>query len=260
VSAEACSTLSEINEKIGISVVIPAYNESPEIAGNVHEVVAYLSAQGCDFEVIVSDDGSTDDTCARVNEVIAEHDCVRLLQNRHRGKGPTVTAGVLAAIKPYVLFADADLATPISELDKLLPHLTSGDYDVVIASREGTEAVRVNEPLMRHIMGRMFNKLIHLILPMGDIEDTQCGFKAFRTEVAHDVFGRLKVYGDVTEFSVPFTGAFDVEVLYIAMLRSYRIRTIPVTWTYFETTRISALRDSYKMARDTWRIRRAHRK
>ncbi len=252
--------MSAMSEKIGISVVIPAYNEAPVIESNLREVVAYLSAQGYDFEVIVSDDGSTDDTCARVNNVIAEHDCVQLLQNRHRGKGPTVAAGVLAAIKPCVLFADADLATPISELDKLLPHLTSGDYDVAIASREGAEAVRVDEPLMRHIMGRIFNKLIQLILPMGDIEDTQCGFKVFRTEVAHDVFGRLKVYGDVAEFSVPFTGAFDVEVLYIAMLGNYRIRTVPVTWTYFETTRISALRDSYKMARDVWRIRRAHRK
>ena len=249
-----------MNEKIGISVVIPAYNEAPVIEANLRGVVTYLSAQGYDFEVIVSDDGSTDDTCALVNNVIAEHDCVRLLQHRHRGKGPTVPAGVLAALTPCVLFADADLATPSSELEKLLPHLTSGDYDAAIASREGPEAVRVNEPPMRHIMGRIFNKLIHLILPMADIEDTQCGFKLFRTEVAHDVFGRLKVYGNVAEFSVPFTGAFDVEVLYIAILGSYRIRAVPVTWTHFETTRISALRDSYKMARDVWRIRRAHRK
>lgn len=240
-----------------LSVVIPAYNEAERIVENLRGVDAYLRAAGLDYEIIVSDDGSTDATLALVQGLQCDLPRLRVLQNPHRGKGPTVAAGVLSAEMDYILFADADMATPIADVAKLLPALQRGDCQIAIASREGIGAHRIGEPRLRHLMGRVFNHVIQWIVPLPGLADTQCGFKAFTRDAAMHLFARLHVYSDVAAFKVPYTGAFDVEVLYIGKLSGFTIRSVPITWTYFPTTRVSPLRDSLKMLRDVIRIRRA---
>ena len=152
--------------------------------------------------------------------------------------------GLLAARGEYVFMCDADLAMPIEEVSKFLPP-TLDDYDVAIASREAPGARRYNEPWHRHVMGRVFNLLVRLLAVPG-IQDTQCGFKCFRRQVAHDILPVQTIDG----------WAFDVEVLHIAKRRGYRLVEVPVNWYYGEGSRVSPIRDSIKMALEVLRIRR----
>ncbi len=238
-----------------LSVVIPAYNEAIRLPTTLRKVVAYLEAQSCSAEVLVVDDGSSDDTVAVAKDVAAEHPMVRVIQNDHRGKGYTVRTGMLAGEGQYILFSDADLAVPIEEVDKLLPHLENG-FDVVIGSREGQGAERIDEPWHRHFMGRVFNLLIHLIALRG-FQDTQCGFKAFSREAAQDLFNRVQLYGEnaalISEAAV--TG-FDVEILFLAVKRGYKIKEVPVKWIYGEETKVNPLKDSWRNLKDVIAVRR----
>ncbi len=237
-----------------VSVVIPAFNEErrlPQTLARVHE---YLAQQSYPAEILVVDDGSTDNTVRVVEAFAREHPMVRLIKNNHRGKGYTVRTGMLAAHGHIVLFSDADLSTPIEDLEKLLPWFERG-YDVVIGSREGAGAQRVQEPFYRHIMGRVFNFVVQLLTVRG-IEDTQCGFKAFRDEVAQDVFSRMLLYGDDAK---PVSGgmvtAFDVEVLFISAKSGYRIKEVPVRWRYGTETKVNPLKDSWRNFRDVVKVR-----
>lgn len=237
-----------------VSVVIPAYNEErrlPQTLARVHE---YFAAQSYVSEILVVDDGSSDGT-TRVVEIFAlEHPGVRLIKNDHRGKGYTVRTGMLAADGHIVLFSDADLSTPIEEIEKLLPWFERG-YDIVIGSREGAGAERIKEPFYRHIMGRVFNLIVRMLTVRG-IQDTQCGFKAFRDQVAQDVFSRMRLYGDDTRtVSGGMVTAFDVEALFIGYKSGYRIREVPVQWRYGTETKVNPLRDSYRNFRDVLLVR-----
>src|SRR5687768_8861171 len=161
-----------------LSVVIPAYNEAARLPTTLAKVMSHM--EGCDYtyEVIVVDDGSDDRTADIVEEVAREHSHLRVIRNPHRGKGYAVRTGMLAAKGRYVLYSDADLSAPISEVDKLLPYL-EGKYDVAMGSREGAGAMRYDEPTYRHLMGRVFNTFVRLVA-LPQFHDTQCGFKAFR--------------------------------------------------------------------------------
>ncbi len=237
-----------------LSVVIPAYNESVRLPTTLQKVVAYLEAQPYPAEVLVVDDGSTDNTVALAKEIAAEHPIVRVIENDHRGKGYTVRTGMLAGAGKFILFSDADLAVPIEETGKLLAHLQEG-YDVVIGSREGQGAKRIDEPWLRHFMGRVFNFFIHLIALRG-FQDTQCGFKAFTREATQDLFNRVQLYGEnaarITEAAV--TG-FDVEVLFLAVKLGYRVKEVPVTWIYGEETKVNPLKDSWRNLKDVIAVR-----
>lgn len=237
-----------------VSVVIPAFNEERRLPQTLARVDDYFQAQSYATEILVVDDGSGDGT-ARVVEVFArEHPRVRLIQNDHRGKGYTVRTGMLAARGHIVLFSDADLSTPVEEIEKLLPWFERG-YDIVIGSREGLGAQRIKEPFYRHIMGRGFNFIVQILTVRG-IQDTQCGFKAFRGEVARDVFSRTRLYGDNSK---PIHGgmvtAFDVEVLFIGSKSGYRIKEVPVQWRYGTETKVNPLKDSYRNFRDVLMVR-----
>ncbi len=179
---------------------------------------------------------------------------MHIIRNEHRGKAVAVTTGMLRARGRYVLFCDADGATPIDQFDKLLPHLETG-YDVVIGSREGKEARRFDEPWYRHIMGRVFNCIARMLAVRG-IEDTQCGFKAFRRDAARDIFRGLKLYEPT---GVPVEGAmvtgFDVEVLFLAQKRGYSIREVPVHWYYSDESKVNPVRDSFRNFCDVLRVR-----
>lgn len=205
-------------------------------------------------EVIVVDDGSTDETAHVVSAFAQEHPPVRLVRNDHRGKGYTVRTGMLAARGHILLFSDADLSTPIEDLEKLMPWFERG-YDVVIGSREGAGAQRIKEPFYRHIMGRVFNFVVRLLTVKG-IQDTQCGFKAFRDEVGRDVFSRVQLYGeDARQVQNGMVTAFDVEVLFIAVKSGYRIKEVPVQWQYGTETKVNPLKDSWRNLKDVLAVR-----
>lgn len=237
-----------------LSVVVPAYNEEARLLSTLHQITDYLNQQSYAVELLVVDDGSSDRTVEQAEAVAAECDYVRVIKNDHRGKAFTVRTGILASQGTYILFSDADLAVPIEELDKLLPFLEGG-YDVVIASREGQGAEREGEPAYRHLMGRVFNMIIRTIT-LGNFQDTQCGFKAFRKAVGHDLFNRVQLYGDnaqvLTEAAVT---AFDVEILFLAVKLGYKVKEVPVLWIYGTETKVNPLKDSWRNLKDIVRVR-----
>ncbi len=238
-----------------LSIVIPAYNEERRLPATLERVAAYLARLPYPAEVIVVDDGSEDRT-AEIAEKFATTlpARMRVIRNDHRGKGYTVRTGMLAAEGDYILFSDADLATPIEEWEKLHSYLEAG-WDIAIGSREGLGARRVGEPWYRHLMGRVFNHLVRWVA-IADFQDTQCGFKAFRREVAHDLFRRVQLYGEgARRVKGGAVTGFDVEVLFLARKRGYRIREVPVEWRYGANTKVNPVRDSIRMFKDVWAVR-----
>jgi dolichyl-phosphate beta-glucosyltransferase len=227
-----------------LTIIVPAYNEERRLPETLPQVVAFAEAQSYPIEVLVVDNASTDRTPEIVREIAASHPIVSSLQQPIRGKGAAVRKGVLEGQGEYLFMCDADLAMPIEEVSKFVPPALS-DYDVAIASREAPGAVRYNEPWYRHVMGRVFNTIVRALAVPG-IQDTQCGFKCFRREVARDVLSVQTISG----------WAFDVEILHIAQRRGYRLVEVPIHWYYGEGSRVSPVRDSWRMLREVLRIRR----
>jgi glycosyltransferase involved in cell wall biosynthesis len=238
-----------------LSVVIPAYNEARRLPGNLQKVLDYLRQQPYNFEVIVVDDGSTDETVAESAKVIRGEPQARIIENPHYGKGYAVRTGMLEARGEIVLFSDADLSVPIQDVERLLPYFEQG-YDVVFGSREGGgDDQRVGEPIYRHLMGRVFNTLVQLLTVRG-VQDTQCGFKAMRFEVAQLVFPRLLIHnGSRGPISHPMVTAFDVELLFLAHKAGYKLKEVPVTWYYGTESKVSAWKDSWRNLKDVLRVR-----
>jgi dolichyl-phosphate beta-glucosyltransferase len=236
------------SSELALSVVIPAYNEIARLEPTLRRVIAYCRAQCPLFEIIVVDDGSTDGTPDLVERIAAEEAGVKLIAlGANRGKGAAVRSGVLAARGREVLFSDADLATPIEELDKLRQRLADG-CDIAIGSRAAPGAdIRVRQHPMRELMGRTFNLMVR-VAALGGIRDTQCGFKLFRRDAAHDLFGRARLDGF----------AFDVEVLWLARGR-YQVAEVPVVWSHVDDSKVSPGGDAARMFVDLLRIRWLHR-
>lgn len=227
-----------------LSLVIPAYNEAGRIETTVCEALAWLRAQPFSGELIVVDDGSDDATANVATLALAGAPEATVLRIAHGGKAAAVRAGMLAATSEQIAFCDADLATPLSYLAELRRAIAQGS-DIAIGSREGAGARRVGEPSYRHLMGRVFNGLVRLLL-IPDVHDTQCGFKLFRAEVARDLLRRSQLYRTVgARVEGPRVTAFDVELLAIARQRGYRVTAVPVVWTYGEGSKV-------RPARDTW--------
>lgn len=237
------------------SIVIPAYNEADRIIPTLTQVMTFMRNFSDSFEVIVVDDGSEDKTAELVENYKKENEEIKLIMNKHKGKGPTVWTGVMKAEGRFIYMADADLSTPIDELKTLISWIIEHDYDVVIASREGIGANRINEPYYRHLMGRFFNYVVQLAALPG-IKDSQCGFKLFTKKAAKEIFKRLEVYGkEAKELKKGYMGAFDVEVLYLARKLGFKIKEVSVTWTYVKTTRLNPISDSIKMVLDVVKVR-----
>jgi len=236
-----------------LSVVIPAYNEETNIRlGALDKVARYLEMQKYLYEVILVNDGSSDKTADLIGDFVKKNPNFYLIQNPHQGKAATVITGMLAAKGEIVLFTDLDQATPLSELDKLLPWFSRG-YDVIIGSRSGR---REGAPFLRRIMARGFMFLRTFILGLKGISDTQCGFKAFRKEVAHLIFARLQLYGKQRVVSGAMVSAgFDVEALFLAKQMGYKIKEVPVEWHYVETRRVNPIKDSIEGLLDILKIR-----
>lgn len=228
---------------VGLSVVIPAYNEESRIGGTLERLVEFLDAQPWDWEIRVVDDGSADATARIVAERAASEPRIRLQREPHRGKGGAVRAGVLAADKHFRFICDADLSMPLRELPRFLPPVLE-DADLAIGSREGHGARRVGEPFVRHLAGRAFNYVVQQLTVAG-IEDTQCGFKMFSARAAESIFPLVRVDG----------WAFDVEVLYIARHQRLRIVEVPIEWHYRRESKLSMMRDGAAMMAELLRIR-----
>jgi len=239
-----------------LSVVIPSYNEQKNISnGVINQVFEYLKQQDYTWEVIFSDDGSTDQTLELLSQYARDYQNAFLLRNIHAGKAPTVKSGMLEARGKWRLFTDFDQSTPISEITKLFKYAQEG-YQVVIGSREIKGAQRDKEPLYRHVMGRGFNLLVQILAVPG-IDDTQCGFKLFSAAACDKLFNSLKVYGEQKQRQDAFTGAFDVELLYLARKSKYQIKEVPIIWKHLQTNRVSPVKDSLRMLRDILKIRLA---
>ncbi len=240
-------------DKIFLSVVIPAYNEEPNFEkGLLAQVPQYLDQQNYSYEAIIIDDGSEDKTSQLAEKFVKKYKNFRLIKNPHQGKAETVKTGVLAAKGEFVLFTDFDQATPISEIEKLLPHFP--EYDIVIGSRQLPGAKREKEPFYRHLMGLVFNLVVQFIAVRG-IWDTQAGFKCFKSNVAKELFGKLKVYGKGKRIKGALVTAFDVELLFIAKKHGYKIKEVPIIWHHVATTRVSPIKDSLRMLRDVVKVR-----
>ncbi len=233
-----------------ISVVIPAYNEERRLAGGLNEVLTFLGQHFSDYELIVVDDGSRDNTRAFVATAIAQESRARLLTYQpNRGKGYAVRTGVLASAGDPVIFMDADLSTPLSEIPRILQVMTSRNADVVIGSRGLPEAdIRQKPPLGRQIASRIFDGIKHALVGLRGLRDTQCGFKAFRGGVARQLFALSRIERFM----------FDVEILHLAERAGLTIVELPVAWADMPGSKVRFIEGVINMFRDLWRIRRLH--
>lgn len=217
-----------------VSLIIPAFNEAKRIGQSLDRILEFFRKQLYSFEVIVVDDGSTDDTVAIVHRHSAPDASVRVETQRiNLGKGEAIKTGVLASAGKYVFFSDADLSVPIETLSLLLSSLENG-ADLAIGSRRTAGArIEVHQPFHREQMGKVFTRLSNLILGLR-VSDFTCGFKGFRKEAANGLFSRQRLGG----------WSFDAEILYLAKTRGYRIEEIPVAWRDDRATKVRLLRDT----------------
>ena len=228
-----------------LSIVIPCYNEEQRLPRTIARIERYMAEKGVSYELILVDDGSGDGTRKIMDEAAERNRSVRLEALPHnRGKGRALAEGVAAARGAEILVTDADLSTPIEELDKLRAELRKG-AGVAIGSRalRGSR-VEVSQPIYRVLMGKAFNILVQAVLLPG-IWDTQCGFKLFRADVAHDAFAALTTDGF----------GYDPEVLYRAKKRGVKIAEVPVVWRNSAPTKVSPIKSSIDMFRHVMRIR-----
>jgi dolichyl-phosphate beta-glucosyltransferase len=229
---------------LDISVIIPAYNEEKRLGSSLGRILSYMAEGGHDWEVIVVDDGSSDGT-ASVAGSFSDRGVRTLRVPANRGKGNAVRLGMLEAGKSLVLFSDADLSTPIGELEKLAAPILAGRAQIALGSRAvAGSVIEVSQPFYRVVMGKAFNLMVRAIALRG-FHDTQCGFKLFTRDAAREVFRRQRLDGF----------GFDVEILAIARRLDIRMVEVPVRWINSADTRVHAVRDSFPMFLDLFRVR-----
>jgi dolichyl-phosphate beta-glucosyltransferase len=225
-----------------LTIVVPAYNEARRIRSTLESLCHIKEAKPYSVELIVVDDGSTDKTV----ETVSEFPGIRLLRNdRNHGKGFTVRHGVLEAQGEFILFTDADLSTPIEEVDKLLSALESSGADVAVGSRAlERELIGIHQPWLREMGGRFFNLLVRAFTGL-DLYDTQCGFKLFKRSSTRQAFERMRIEGF----------GFDPELLFLIERAGGRVVEVPVRWNDNPATKVQFLRHSTEMVLDLIAIR-----
>lgn len=218
-----------------LSIIIPVHNEQHRLPPALENLYTYLQQQPYSFEILVVENGSSDDTLALAQEFARCHSGVRVLHESRRGKGLAVRRGMLESQGEYRFMCDVDFSMPIDQINRFFAPLQNG-ADIAIASREAPGAVRYGEPQYRHLVGRIFNWMIRwMVLP--GLHDTQCGFKCFKARAAEDLFRAQRLSG----------WSFDVEVLFIARRRGYRIAEVPVPWYFNPDTKVRLFQDSLRM-------------
>jgi glycosyltransferase involved in cell wall biosynthesis len=236
-----------------LSIIIPAYNEAQRLPKTLRTTVEYLKADWPDGELIVVDDGSSDETAAIARQTLEDSGSLRtsvISYKSNLGKGRAVRLGLLAARGDVALFSDADLSTPITETPKLVDPILRGECDVTFGSRAlDRSLIGVHQPWRREQGGRVFNLVVRLATAL-PFWDTQCGFKAFRMSVCRPF---------VESATVDRFG-FDVELIYLAYRAGLRLREIPVRWDHNEGSKISLFGDSFKMVNEVISIRQQERR
>lgn len=236
-------------DRTQVAIVVPAFNESRRLTDNLLTLLSYLQTFRPNAELIVVDDGSTDDTAEVAEALFARWPDVdaRVLRSaRNRGKGHAVRAGLLAARAPIALFSDADLSTPITELPKIVEPIDAGEFDVVFGSRAlDRSLIGQRQPWRREQGGKVFNGIVRLLTGL-PFSDTQCGFKAFRMEAARPVIEQAQIDGF----------GFDVELLFLAQRAGLRLLEVPVRWDHNEGSKVHIVRDSLQMFSEVVSLRR----
>lgn len=233
-----------------LAIIVPAYNEEARMLPTLERLAEYVAGLSYTWTVTVVSDGSSDKTNEIVTDFAATHPGFSLLAYQpNRGKGYAVRKGMLEVPGELILFSDADLAAPIEEVEKLLPAIKMGAA-IAIGSRPLKESnLEIRQPWYREMMGRMFNKAVQMLAVKG-LQDTQCGFKVFRKDVAMDIFSRCKL----DKFG------FDFESLMIARDLGYPIAEIPIRWRHQEGSKVRLLRDGTRMLSDLAKLRLMGRK
>jgi glycosyltransferase involved in cell wall biosynthesis len=228
-----------------VSIVVPAFNEAARIGDSIEKIDAFIRQSSIAIELIVVDDGSSDNTTEVVKRVQAK--ALRLVRNpENHGKGYSVRQGILSASGKYALFTDADLSAPIEELNKLLEVALKENADVVIGSRAlDRQYIEKHQSRFRELGGTLFNLMVRLILGL-QLHDTQCGFKLFHREKSRRIFEQQTICGF----------GFDPELLFLAKRNGLTIRETPVRWSHAEGSKVKFLRDGVRMFLDLVRIRR----
>jgi dolichyl-phosphate beta-glucosyltransferase len=230
-----------------LSLILPAHNEEQRIISCLEKVNDFLGKQDYSSEVLVVENASADRTLEIAKSFSRQMKNLQIIHLDDRGKGLAVQTGMLAADGEYRFFADVDFSMPVIEINRFFPPL-SPNAQITIASREAPGAVRYNEPTFRHFTGRVFNSLVKwAVVP--ELQDTQCGFKCFRHDIAEDVFCRQTMAG----------WSFDAEILFIALKKKYEILEIPVPWYFNSDSKVRLFKDSFRMAVDILTIRRNDR-
>jgi dolichyl-phosphate beta-glucosyltransferase len=226
-----------------LSIIIPAHNEEKRLPQALEQVLGFLDRQEYTSEILVVENGSTDRTLEVARQFAARVPDLHVLHEDLPGKGRATRRGVLEASGEFRFLADTDFSMPVGEISRFLPPTST--WDIAIASRESEGAIRYDEPAYRHFTGRVFNFLIRtLVLP--GLQDTQCGFKCFKSNVAEDIFRQQTLQG----------WSFDVELLVIARRRGYTIHEIGIPWYYIPGSKVRVARDSWRMFKDLLTIRK----
>ena len=225
-----------------LSIVIPAHNEELRLPHTLEQALAFLKTQPYAWEIVVVENGSRDRTFEVAESFRRDHPNLRVIREEQSGKGRAVRRGMLDAAGQYRFMCDADLSMSIEQIERSLPPALAG-ADIAIASREARGAVRHDEPLYRHLGGRLVNLIIRLLILPG-LNDTQCGFKCFSAEAAQKVFPRQTLSG----------WSFDIEILYLARRLGLSVREIPIHWRFHAATKLNAVQDALRMVRDIFRI------
>jgi len=227
-----------------LSIIIPAHNEAERLPPSLEKIQAFVDTQDYQAEVLVVENGSSDDTLGVARSFLSQMPYLRVLQVEERGKGLAIQSGMLAAEGEYRFQCDADLSMPIEQVNRFIPPQLD-PVDIAIGSREVMGAKRYDEPAYRHIIGRIFNTMVRWMLLPG-LQDTQCGFKCFRDEVAMAVFPLQTLSGM----------SFDAEVLFIARKLGFQVQEVPIDWYFNVDSRVRLVQDSMRMAFDLIDIRR----
>jgi len=238
---------------LSLSIIVPAYNEGARLGKSLRAIVTYLDEYAPESELIVVDDGSTDDTANAAREELSTSKTVRtsvISYQSNLGKGRAVRLGLLASRGDITLFMDADLSTPITEVPKLIGPISRGECDLTFGSRAlDRSLIGIHQPWRREQGGRVFNLLVRLATGL-PFWDTQCGFKAFRMSVCRPLI----------EGATIDRFGFDVELLYVAYRAGLRLKEIPVRWDHAEGSKVNVASDSLKMLSEVGRIRQQARR
>lgn len=242
-----------MENNLEISLIVPCYNEETNIQKGVLDKIGNFTKDDPRFlEVIISDDGSTDNTKKIIKEkYLSLFPKFKLLENLHQGKGYTIISAIKKARGNWIMFTDIDLATPIEEAEKLIKE--TNNYQIVIGSRN---SIRPGAPILRKIMAKGFIIIRNFLIGLKNIKDTQCGFKLFQKKAAFKIIDQLKVFHQKRKVkSSSVTAGFDLEFLFLANQMRYKIKEVPVVWRHVETKNVNFIKDSLETLKDLLKIK-----